>query len=53
MNCDLSERLPKSLENLEIVDDFKYLGSTVASFYNDFKLRRGIAWNQLWKLEKV
>ena len=28
VNCDLSERLPKSLENLEIVDDFKYLGSS-------------------------
>jgi len=53
VNCDLSERLPKSLENLEIVDDFKYLGSTVASSYNDFKRRRGIAWSQFWKLEKV
>ena len=41
------------LENFEIVKDFKYLGAKTGSSYNGFKWRRGIAWSQFRKLEKV
>ena len=46
VNYQLSNQLPTSLENLEIVEDFKYLGVKIASSYDDLKQRCGIAWNQ-------
>ena len=53
VNYQFSNQLPSSLENLEILEGFKYLGDKIASSYDDFKQRRGIVWNQFWKLEKV
>ena len=52
VNYQLSNQRPTSLENLEIVDKFKYLGAKAASS-NDFKQRRGISWSQFRKLKKV
>ena len=46
VNYQFSNQLPTSLENLEIVEDFKYLGVKIASSYDDLKQRCGIAWNQ-------
>ena len=53
VNYQLSNQLPTSPENLEIVKDFKYLGAKIASSCDNFKRRRGIAWSQFCKLEKV
>ena len=53
VNYQFSNQLPTSLGILEIVEDFKYLGAKITSSYDDFKWRRGIAWSQFWKLEKV
>ena len=53
VNYQFNNQLPTSLENLEVVEDFKYLGAKVASLYDDFKRRSGIAWSQFWKLGKV
>ena len=52
VNYQLSNPVP-ILATLEVVEHFKYLGAKIASSYNDFKQRRGIAWNQFWKLEKI
>jgi hypothetical protein len=38
---------------LKTVDDFKYLGATVASTESDFKKRIAIAWQAFWELEKL
>ena len=35
----------KALEELEVVEDFKYLGTRLASSLPDFRQRRGIVWN--------
>ena len=45
----------KMAENtsLEVVDDFKYLGSYIANCHADFKRRKGLAWTQFWKLATV
>ena len=40
-------------ENIEIVDEFKYLGSQMSSSENDFKCRKGQAWGAFWKLENI
>ena len=53
VNHELSTSPPPTLASLEVVEDFKYLGAKIASSYNDFKQRRGIAWSQFWKLEKI
>ena len=42
----------KTLEKLEVVEDFKYLGTRLASSLPDFRQRRGIAWNNFWKSQK-
>ena len=52
-NYQFGPHSPQSLENFEVVDDFRYLGSQIASSYKDFRRRCGIAWDQFWKLEKV
>lgn len=46
---------PLSLEgkSIEIVDDFKYLGSLVATTLKDVKTRKGRAWAAFWKLKKI
>ena len=38
---------------LEVVKDFKYLGSWVASTERDMKIRRAQAWQALHKLKKI
>ena len=53
VNYQFSNQLPTSLEKLEIVEDFKYLGAKIVSSYDDFKRRCGIAWSKFWRLEKV
>ncbi len=45
--------LPLNGESIEIVDDFKYLGSMISSSEKDFKNRIGQAWGAFWKLEKI
>ena len=40
-------------ESIEVVDDFKYLGSMMSCSENDFKNRIGQAWGAFWKLEKI
>ena len=38
---------------IEVVNDFKYLGSTILSSMTDFLKRRGMAWSNFWRLHKV
>ena len=38
---------------IEVVDDFKYLGSMMSCSEKDFKNRIGQAWGAFWKLEKI
>jgi hypothetical protein len=35
------------------VDNFKYLGSMMASSVSDFKRRKALAWTAFWKLERL
>ena len=53
-NQDASERM-KSLdgEKLKQVEDFKYLGSYIASTEHDVNIRLGKAWNALNELDKI
>ena len=44
---------PKALEGLEVVEDFKYLGTRIDSPLSDFRQRRGIAWSKFWKLQTI
>ena len=50
-----TETQPLKLNNeeIEIVNDFKYLGSLVASSEKDIKCRKGQAWGAFWKMEKL
>ena len=43
VNCQFSNQLPSSLENLEIGEELKYLGVKIASSHSNFKQWRGIA----------
>ena len=40
-------------QQIEPVDDFRYLGSMIASPVKDLKRRRGLAWTVFWRLESV
>jgi len=40
-------------EYIEVVSDFKYLGSMMASSERDMRIRKGQAWGAFWKLEKI
>ena len=53
-NQDASERM-KSLdgEKIKQVEDFKYLGSYIASTEHDVNIRLGKAWNALNELDKI
>ena len=53
-NQDVSERM-KSLdgEKIKQVEDFKYLGSYIASTEHDVNIRLGKAWNALNELDKI
>ena len=53
-NQDASERM-KSIdgEKIKQVEDFKYLGSYIASTQHDVNIRLGKAWNALNELDKI
>ena len=38
---------------LDVVDDFKYLGSWAASMEHDIKIRRAQAWKVLHDMKKI
>ena len=40
-------------EQLEVVEDFKYLGSYINSAEHDLKCRKGKAWAAFWLLKKI
>ena len=52
-NCTPSHPLPHEFHNMDMVIDFKYLGSRIASSQEDLKQRRAIAWSKFWQLNKV
>ena len=43
----------KALEELEVVEEFKYLGARLTSSLPEFRQRRGIFWNNLWKSQTI
>ncbi len=55
INSDQGIQTPLQLngQQIEIVKDFKYLGSMVASSENDIKIRKGQAWAAFWKLKDI
>jgi hypothetical protein len=40
-------------EEIKRVEDFRYLGSMMASSESDIKRRRALAWTAFWKLDKI
>ena len=44
---------PIQLDGIQVVDEFKYLGARISSTLSDFKQRRGIAWSNFWKLQRI
>ena len=53
LNCPTNQQLMVGRKFLSRVDDFRYLGSMVASSRTDFKKRHGLSWSVFWKLEKI
>lgn len=55
INPENSPQLQLSLnhEQIEIVNDFKYLGSMVASTEKDIRVRKGQAWIAFWKIKNL
>ena len=51
-NCHPMPPLQVYGEVINHVEDFKYLGSQMASCASDFKRRRALAWSAFWKLER-
>ena len=43
----------KALEDLEVVEEFKYLDARLASSLPDFRQRRGIVWSNFRKLQTI
>ena len=43
----------KALEEPEVVEEFKYLGARLTSSLPEFRQRRGIFWNNLWKSQTI
>ena len=43
----------KALEDLEVVEEFKYLDARLASSLPDFRQRRGMVWSNFWKLQTI
>ena len=52
-NAAASEPLKLNGEEIEIVNDFKYLGSLMATTGNEIKSRKGQAWSAFWKMTKL
>ena len=55
MNTDYDNQngLKLNNETIERVDDFKYLGSLMASCETDMKTRKGQAWGAFWKMKNI
>ena len=53
ININDPKPLKVGAEDIEIVKDFKYLGSLVASSENDFMHRKSLAWGAFWKMESI
>ena len=49
INYHREEAPSKALEELEVVEDFKYIGTSLASSLPDFRQQRGIVWNNFRK----
>ena len=52
-NCIPSQPTHDDLRQIDIVTDFKYLGSRIVSSLEDFRQRKAIAWNKFWQLSNV
>ena len=52
-NCTPSQPTHDDLRQMDIVTDFKYLGSRIVSSLEDFRQRKAIAWNKFWQLSNV
>ena len=50
---NVQDTLEVGVNEIEVVNDFKYLGSTILSSMTDFLKRRGMAWSNFWRLHKV
>ncbi|XP_068680408.1 uncharacterized protein [Montipora capricornis] len=53
INCCPQPPLKLYGSKINHVQDFKYLGSMMASSSGDFKRRKGLAWTAFWKLEHL
>ena len=53
INCHPQPPLEVYGNAINKVEDFKYLGSMMASSSGDFKKRKGLAWAAFWKLERL
>ena len=52
-NIDSKEKLVINGEQLQQVEDFKYLGAHLQSSEKDLEIRTGQAWSAFWKLKKI
>ena len=50
---DLASTVSLNGQQLKRVNDFKYLGTKVASSEGDFKHRRALVWVAFWEMEKL
>ena len=53
INCSPQPQLEVYGNKINHVQDFRYLGSMMASSSGDFKRRKGLAWTAFWKLERL
>ena len=53
LNCPRNQKLTVVSVSLKHVNDFRYLGSIVASSLNNFKRRTVLAWSAFWSLDKI
>ena len=47
------EQINLNGKEIDLVDDFKYLGSMMASSQNDIKYHKSLAWTAFWKLKNL
>ena len=53
MNYHREAAPSKALEDLEVVEELKYLDARLASSLPDFPQQRGIVWSNFWKLQTI
>ncbi|CAF0980581.1 unnamed protein product [Brachionus calyciflorus] len=53
INANKDKKLKINNEDIEVVDEFKYLGSNMSSSEKDMKCRKGQAWSAFRSLEKI